>query len=78
MQLGQYNDDPPESKPLTRIQKRAAQKARIAQEKADMQRFIELEQAWKEDEPRAQQEMLDNAEKAAQNIFNKNQKLKQK
>ena len=76
MQFCEYNNNPPEPKPLTRVQKRAAEKARIAQEKADMQRFVELEQAWKEDEPRAHQEMLDNAKKAAQNIFNKNQELK--
>lgn len=66
----------PEPKPLTRTQKRAAQKAKIAQEREDMARFEELERAWKEDEPRAQQEVLDNAEKAAQNIFNKNQELR--
>lgn len=76
MQLGQYKDDPPEPKPLTRVQKRAAEKARRAQEQEDMERFNALEQAWKEDEPRAHQEMLDNAEKAAMNIFNKNQSLK--
>jgi hypothetical protein len=76
MQLGHYRDDPPEPKPLTRTQKRAAEKARVAKEKADRERFDQLEKAWKEDEPRAHQEMLDNAEKAAQNIFNKNQELK--
>lgn len=66
----------PAPKKLTRVEKRTAQKAKMAQDKADRERFVQLEKDWKEDEPRAHQEMLDNAEKAAQNIFNKNQELK--
>ena len=70
----------PEPKKLGRVEKRAIERAakaeREAKLKADQERFTELEQAWKEDKPRADKEMLDNATKAAENIFNKNQELK--
>lgn len=61
----------PEPKKLTRIQRRAIEKERKRKEKEDIERFAQLEQAWQEDKPRAEKELLDNAEKAAQNIFGK-------
>lgn len=74
------NYELPEPRKIGGAERRLLRKAKIAQEKTqektDRERFDELEKAWKEDEPRAQQEILENAEKAAQNIFNKNQELK--
>jgi len=77
-QLGDYIE--PRKRKLS--QKQLLKEKTIAELKAkealkqDKQRFDDLEKSWKEDEPRARQEILDNAEKAAQNIYNKNQELK--
>lgn len=75
-QLGEYEILPP--KKLTRVEKRAIEKAKKAQLIEDQKRFNELEKAWKEDEPRAHQEMLDNAQKAAENILAKQKTLKER
>ena len=70
----------PEPKKLGRIEKRALERstrtAAAIKLKEDQERFANLERAWEDDKPRADKEELDNATKAAQNIFNKNQELK--
>ena len=65
-------------KPKKPTKKELKEVARLAHLKLeeDKARFESLEQAWKDDKPRADKEMLDNALKAAENIFKKNQELK--
>jgi hypothetical protein len=68
--------EPPEPKEPTEDEIKELQVKAKEKEKEDIQRYQNLETAWKADKPRADKEDRENAEKIAQALFDKVQEQK--
>jgi len=68
--------EPPESKEPTEEEIKELEVKAKEKEKEDIQRYQNLEAGWKADEPRADKEDRENAEKLAQALFDKVQEQK--